>query len=51
MIKNINFKQIIVLILLFLFFFGDFLNLKKKIKDVAIYFNNNVFKKDKKKGS
>lgn len=47
--RSIRFKQIIVLILFFFFLFGDFFNLKKKLKDFFNYLNNSIFKKYRKK--
>lgn len=47
--RSIRFKQIIVLIFFFLFLFGDFFNLKKKLKDFFKYLNNSIFKNYKKK--
>lgn len=47
--RSIRFKQIIVLILIFFFLFGDFFNLKKKLKDLFKYLNNSIFKNYKKK--
>lgn len=49
--KNISIKQILLLILIFFFLFGDFLNLKKKIKTFFNYLNNVIVKINKKKGT
>ena len=49
--RNISFKQILVLILIFFFLFGDFFSLKKKLKDLLRYLNNSIFKKHRKKGT
>lgn len=42
--RNINFKQILVLILIIFFLFGDFFNLKKKLNNLINYIYN-FFKK------
>jgi hypothetical protein len=48
--RNLNFKQILLLILIFFFLFGDLVGLKKKIKNcycsIISYFDN----ADKKNG-
>lgn len=49
--KNINFKQFVVLIFIFFFLFGDFNSLKKKLKVFSKYVNNFVLKKNRKKGT
>lgn len=41
---NINFKQIILLILIFFFLFGDFFHLKQKIQKLYNYLVNFVKK-------
>lgn len=49
--RNINFKQILILIVIFFLLFGDFLNIKKKLTSFAKHFNNVVFNKNRKKGT
>lgn len=49
--KNISFKQIILLVIIFFFLFGDFYNLKKKLEIFIKSVNNFIFKKIKKKGT
>lgn len=49
--RNISFKQILVLLLIFFFLFGDFFNLKKKLTNLITHFNDFVLKKNKKKGT
>lgn len=48
--RNISLKQLLILVLIFFFLFGDFLNLKKKLKNILEYLNNFMFKKNRKKG-
>jgi hypothetical protein len=49
--KNISLKQIILLIIIFFFLFGDFYNLKKKFENFIKSVNNFILKKIKKKGT
>lgn len=48
--KNISLKQLCLLVIIFFFLFGDFINLKKKITTFKNYLNNIIFKNSKKKG-
>lgn len=48
--KNISFKQILFLFLIFLFFFGDFSLFKKKIKEFFTYIWGIIKKNNRKKG-
>lgn len=48
--KNISLKQLLLLVIIFFFLFGDFINLKKKIITFKSYLNNTIFKNSKKKG-
>jgi hypothetical protein len=47
--RNINFKQILVLVLIFFFLFGDFFKVKKKIKQFLKYLSNVIFGDNRKK--
>jgi Sec-independent protein translocase protein TatA len=49
--KNISFKQILLLVLIFFFLFGDFFSLKKKIKNFMKYLNTFFTNKSRKKGT
>ena len=48
--RNVSFKQILVLFLIFLLLFGDLFRLKKKIADLVTRIDGFVSKKNKKKG-
>lgn len=48
---NISFKQIVILIFIFFFLFGDFYRLKKKLDVFVKSINNLIFKKTRKKGT
>jgi hypothetical protein len=48
--RPVSIKQIILIILIFFILFGDFFNFKKKIKNLASYFTENIFSKPRKKG-
>lgn len=48
--RNISLKQILILMLIFFFLFGDFKNLKKKTINTFEYLNNFMFKNNRKKG-
>jgi Sec-independent protein translocase protein TatA len=50
--RNISFKQLILIIIIFFFLFGDFLKLKKQILTFVKYLNNIIVSKsqNKKKG-
>jgi hypothetical protein len=47
--RNISFKQIILLVLIFFFLFGDFHNLKKKFTSYFKQLDTFIFKKNRKK--
>jgi hypothetical protein len=47
--RNISFKQIIILILIFFLLFGDFSNLKKKLTSSFKKINDFISKKNRKK--
>ena len=47
--RNISFKQIVILILIFFLLFGDFSNLKKKITYYFKQLNNFINNKNRKK--
>jgi Sec-independent protein translocase protein TatA len=49
--KNISFKQILLLVLIFFFLFGDFFSLKKKLKNFMKYLNTFFTNKSRKKGT
>lgn len=49
--RNIGFGQILVLLLLCFFLFGDFISLKKKLIDLSKNVNSYISKKNRKKGS
>nr|YP_009329929.1 Sec-independent protein translocase component tatA [Didymosphenia geminata]API83120.1 Sec-independent protein translocase component tatA [Didymosphenia geminata] len=35
--KNLNFKQILLIIIIFFFLFGDFIKIKKKFNELYVY--------------
>lgn len=47
----ISLKQLIILVFIFFFLFGDFYSLKKKLESVVKHITTTVFKKVKKKGT
>jgi hypothetical protein len=49
--KNIKLTQLLLILFLFFLFFGDFLNLKKKIVSLIKYFNFERFTDNRKKGT
>lgn len=49
--RSINFKQILILIIIFFFLFGDLLNVKKKLNNILKHINNFALKKNRKKGT
>ena len=50
-IMRINIKQFLVFLLIVLFFFGDFFNIKQKIQNTRKYFNNFLLRLNRKKGT
>ena len=49
--RNISIKQILVLLIISFFLFGDFLNVKKKLHETFKKANNFFFKNNRKKGT
>lgn len=47
--KSFNFKQFIMLFLIFFIFFGDLFYFKKKVKQILKYLNNFITKNSRKK--
>lgn len=49
--KNISIKQIIIVVLIFFFLFGDFFRVKKKLQHLLKQILTFIFKNDRKKGT